>query len=110
MAKMIFEIDDKLEEQFRNEVFQRKGLKRGVIKDALIEAMNLWIKNDITERLKQHALRKDIIESEREDTIETLSTYGKPAIPALTEMLESKIMLPSQKEQILKYIREMPKT
>ena len=33
-----------------NTVFQCKGLKRGVIKEALIEAMELWIKSDVIKK------------------------------------------------------------
>ena len=36
-------LDDKLEEQFRRAVFQRKGMKKGNISEALEEAIKQWI-------------------------------------------------------------------
>lgn len=38
-------LDDKTEEKFRKAVFQRKGMKKGNISNALEEAIDLWIKN-----------------------------------------------------------------
>jgi hypothetical protein len=43
MGKMNIVIDDKLEEQFRKAVFQRKGMKKGNISDAIQEAIVNWI-------------------------------------------------------------------
>ncbi|HKZ42171.1 MAG TPA: hypothetical protein VJ044_14495 [Candidatus Hodarchaeales archaeon] len=36
-------LDDKLEEQFRKTVFQRKGMKKGNISKAIQEAIVSWI-------------------------------------------------------------------
>jgi len=36
-------LNDKLEEQFRNAVFKRKGMKKGNISLALEEAIKHWI-------------------------------------------------------------------
>jgi hypothetical protein len=44
MGKMNIVIDDKLEEQFRRTVFQKKGMKKGNISEAIQEALLLWIK------------------------------------------------------------------
>jgi len=44
LTKINISVDDKIEENFRNEVFRRKGMKRGNISKAFEEAMKLWIK------------------------------------------------------------------
>jgi hypothetical protein len=43
MGKMNIVIDDKLEEQFRKAVFQKKGMKKGNISEAIEEAIVNWI-------------------------------------------------------------------
>jgi hypothetical protein len=43
MGKMNIVLDDKLEEQFRRAVFQRKGMKKGNISEALEEAIRVWM-------------------------------------------------------------------
>lgn len=42
--KMIFELDKSVDEKFRDVVYKRKGLRRGAIKEALEEAIDLWMK------------------------------------------------------------------
>jgi hypothetical protein len=44
MAKMIFDLDDKKEKEFRDIVVKVKGLHKGVIKESLEEAIDAWIK------------------------------------------------------------------
>jgi hypothetical protein len=44
MAKMIFDLDSKVEEEFRKTVAEVKGLHKGVIKDSLQEAILAWIR------------------------------------------------------------------
>ena len=44
MAKITFEIDDKLNQKFRKTIASSKGLYRGAIQEALIESIHLWIK------------------------------------------------------------------
>jgi hypothetical protein len=44
MAKMIFDLDDKREEEFRDMVINVKGFHKGVIKESLEEAIDAWIK------------------------------------------------------------------
>ena len=43
MAKMIFDLDNKKEKEFRETVMKVKGLHKGVIKEALEEAVDAWI-------------------------------------------------------------------
>jgi len=60
MGKMNIVLDDKLEEEFRKAVFERKGMKKGNISIALEEAIKQWIKfyhPEQTER-GEHAKRR----------------------------------------------------
>jgi hypothetical protein len=43
MTKLIFDIDEDLNKRFRDTIYHEKGLNKGVIKDALREAIELWI-------------------------------------------------------------------
>jgi hypothetical protein len=43
LVKITFELDDKLDEKFRKVVADTKGLHRGVMQEALEEAIQLWI-------------------------------------------------------------------
>ncbi len=43
MVKVTFEIDSKLEQRFKKTVFKKKGMKRGNIKEAINEAIEMWI-------------------------------------------------------------------
>ena len=56
MVKITFELDNNLNEKFRKTIASSKGLYRGAIQEALIEAINLWIKSTKTKK------RKDILE------------------------------------------------
>ena len=44
MARINLVIDDELDEQFRNEVAKRLGMKKGNLKTAIEEAIKMWIK------------------------------------------------------------------
>ena len=44
MGKMIFELDDNLEEEFRKAIAEKKGLHKGVIKESIEEAIEIWVK------------------------------------------------------------------
>ena len=43
MTKITFELDDNIDEKFRKVVADTKGLHRGVMQEALEEAIQLWI-------------------------------------------------------------------
>ena len=43
MGKMNIVLTDELEQKFRKAVFERKGMKKGNISEALAEAIELWI-------------------------------------------------------------------
>jgi len=44
MGKMNIVLKDELEQEFRKVVFERKGMKKGNISEALEEAIKCWIK------------------------------------------------------------------
>ena len=46
MPKLTFVLDAKTEERFRSEVFKQKGMKKGNISGALVEAIDVWIKDN----------------------------------------------------------------
>jgi len=50
MGKMNIVLDDKTEENFRRAVFERKGMKKGNISEALEEAIKCWIKQTDSEK------------------------------------------------------------
>lgn len=58
MAKITFEIDNKLNQKFRKTIASSKGLYRGAIQEALIESINLWIK--YTRKQKLELTKKEI--------------------------------------------------
>ena len=45
MGRINFSVKDKVELKFREEVFKRKGMKKGNLKESLEEAMLMWIGN-----------------------------------------------------------------
>ena len=57
MVKVIFELDNELESKFRQKVMDRKGLRKGVIKEAFEEATRLWVtldKEEIDKLVKKY--------------------------------------------------------
>ena len=47
MARINLVIDDELDQQFRNVVAKRLGMKKGNIKIAIEQALKEWIKKEI---------------------------------------------------------------
>lgn len=45
MGKMNVVLNDELEEKFKRAIFERKGMKKGNISEALEEAINQWIEH-----------------------------------------------------------------
>ncbi len=45
--KLTVLIDDKLDEKFRNAVFKKKGMHKGNITDAVEEALECWVRDNI---------------------------------------------------------------
>lgn len=44
MGKINVVLEDKLEEKFRRAIFERKGMKKGNISEAIEEAIECWIR------------------------------------------------------------------
>jgi hypothetical protein len=47
VKKITFLMEDDLDTRFRNSVFQKKGMHKGNLTDALIEAIENWIKTPV---------------------------------------------------------------
>ena len=62
MVKITFELDENLNEKFRKKIATSKGLYRGVIQEALIEAIVLWNKSNTPrkEKVKNSTIQKEI--------------------------------------------------
>jgi len=54
MAKLTFDISDKLDEEFRKTIGLKNGIKKGVLGDALEEALEDWIKKTKIEVFKNY--------------------------------------------------------
>jgi hypothetical protein len=52
MVKITFELDENLNEKFRKKIANTKGLYRGAIQEALIEAIILWNKSNTQRKEK----------------------------------------------------------
>jgi hypothetical protein len=46
MGRIVVELDEELENAFRNEIARRLGMKKGNIKIAIEEAIKTWIEKD----------------------------------------------------------------
>ena len=56
MGRIDVILPDDLEEEFRTEVFKSKGMKRGNITAAIIDALNVWMKEE--RRKRSNAAKK----------------------------------------------------
>lgn len=90
MGKLNVVISDEIDTKFRQEVFKRKGMKKGNLTEALEEAMALWIKSDVIERIRQKALSKGVTSTELKQLVDALTTQGTPSLPALGDLLNKK--------------------
>lgn len=54
MGRLNIEVKDNVDSKFREEVFKRKGMKKGNLKQAVEEAMLLWVNVPIEDRGKIH--------------------------------------------------------
>lgn len=87
MGKLNLIISDELDDKFRLEVAKRLGMKKGNLTKAVEEAMEMWVASDVMEKLKEKAMRKDTMVTERLDIVDTMKTTGKPALKHLGDLL-----------------------
>ncbi len=52
MGRLDLNIKDELEEEFRSKVYQRKGMRKGNLTEALEEAVILWVRTEPTAEKK----------------------------------------------------------
>lgn len=62
MVKITFELNEKLNNKFRKVIVTNKGLYRGAIQEALIEAINDWI-------IKKKSIKRNSKKSQQDDSI-----------------------------------------
>lgn len=63
MGKIDVSIDDKLEQEFKEEIFKSKGMKKGNIKIAVEEALRIWI--DTRKKNRSNAAKKAVATMEK---------------------------------------------
>lgn len=54
MGKMNIVLPDDIENKFRKAVFEKKGMKKGNISEALEEAIDLWIESESQQITKRN--------------------------------------------------------
>lgn len=107
MGRINLIVPDDFEQKFREEVFKRKGMKRGNLTEAIIEAMDLWMKQPYIEGLKRMVLSEDTLPSEKEKAIDALAEFGEISIGYLIEIATNENVLPSVKERAIQKIKEL---
>jgi hypothetical protein len=100
MGKLNVVISDDIDAEFRQQVFIRKGMKKGNITEALEEAMKLWIKNDIIESIKRKALSRGITTADMKKLIDALVIQGRASLPALSDLLNKNGLTTTELEHI----------
>ncbi|MFB3888613.1 MAG: hypothetical protein ACE14S_03915 [Candidatus Bathyarchaeia archaeon] len=86
MGKLNVIIQDNIDQKFREEVFKRKGMKKGNLTEALEEAMQLWVENDVIKELEETATSKNCKGLTHDKAISTLEKMGRAALPALARI------------------------
>lgn len=91
-------VSDDIIQEFKLQVRKRIGDRLGDFSSAISEAMQLWVKNDEVEEIKQSVLK--IISSahfadETKPLIDALKSKGKAAIPRVKR--NSQIWSPSRR-------------
>ncbi len=59
MVKITFELNDKLDERFRKAVAESKGLHKGVLGEAIAEALETWIEKEANRRISETRKKKE---------------------------------------------------
>ena len=105
-------VSDDIIQEFKLQVRKRIGDRLGDLSSAVSEAMQLWIKNDEVEEIKQSVLK--IISSahfadETKPLIDALKSKGKAAISALNEIVRSGRLHGDEEECVGNPIKEIIK-
>lgn len=100
-------IPEELESKVRMEVVKRFGGKKGDLQKAVMEALEMWVNSDVTQKLKQKAMKKDTTVTERIDIVDTLKTMGRWALSALGDLLEIENLTITEVKAINKAIRQL---
>jgi len=103
-------VSDDLIQEFKLLVRKRIGNSVGDFSSAISVAMQLWIKNDEVEEIKQSVLK--IISSvhfsdETKPFVDALKSKGKAAIPALNEIVRSGNLHSDEEEYVGNAIKEI---
>ena len=122
MGNLNVNINDDLDQKFREIVFRKKGMKRGNLTEAVEEALELWVNKDdeiietiniIIEKITQiHTIRvmkwdSKISEETILEYIKTLEKLGKIAIPALNKILKQTHNSINEEKALLSIIQKI---
>jgi hypothetical protein len=107
MAQLNVVISDEVDAEFRQQVFKRKGMKKGNITEALEEAIRLWINSDVINSIKRKALSKEVKGADMKQLIDTLVARGKPSLPALGDLLNKDGLTSTELGYITQAIRQV---
>ena len=107
MGKLNVIISDDTDTKFRQEVFKRKGMKKGNLTEAIEEAMKLWIKSDLIESIKQKALSKGVTTADMKQLVDALKTQGRTSLPTLGELLNKEDLTTTDLTYITEAIRQV---
>ena len=107
MGRLNLIVPDDFEEQFRNEVFNRKGFRKGNLTEAIIEAMKLWMGRPHIEKLKKTVLDPNTLPTQKEESIEAIAMLGESAIGDLIDIAINKNTLPSVREKAIQKVKEL---
>jgi shikimate kinase len=110
MGKLNLIIQDNIDQKFREEVFKRKGMKKGNLTEALEEAMTLWTENDVTKELEETATSMNCRPLTRDKAIDTLRKMGRVAMPSLARIAHHTISADASKDKALDAIDEILKS
>jgi hypothetical protein len=107
MGRLDAIINDTIEEQFRMEAIKRFGARKGNLSKALEEAMDLWVKKDALENLKEKAISEHTLMKDRKTIVDSMKSYGMPATVALSEMMRHPMLVSDDIQYITKTINQL---
>lgn len=107
MGRIDVVIPDELETKLRMEIIKRFGGKKGDLQKAVEEAIRMWVNSDVIQKLKQKAMKGDTSVAEMIDIVDTLKKIGRPALPALGDLLDIETLTVAEMKTITAAIREI---